>query len=112
LQEFIEHLSKGEFRIPICKSCASKVWPPSPHCPYCLSKTSLEKIEKTGILLEFTSSFLEGKEGVFGLVDMSGIKLIGSFGTKRLKEGMKVRMKGCGVKPDGTTFYSFTPAMS
>jgi uncharacterized OB-fold protein len=86
------------------------VWPPSHHCPNCLSKTSLKKIEITGILLEFTSSYVKGKEGIFGLVEMSGIKLIGSFGTQHLKEGMKVRMKGCGIMPDGTTFYSFTPA--
>jgi hypothetical protein len=70
----------------------------------------LKKIETSGILLEFTSSHIKGKEGTFGLVEMSGIKLVGSFGASHLKEGMKVKMSECGVRPDGTTFYSFTPA--
>lgn len=109
MQEFIEHLKKGEFRMPVCVSCGSKVWPPSHHCPHCLSKTSLKKIKTTGSLIEFTSSRVKGKEGVFGLVEMAGIKLVGSFSDQQLKEGMKVRMIGCGVKPDGTIFYSFAP---
>src|SRR5688572_30554911 len=74
MQGFIEHLKKGEFRMPVCNSCGSKAWPPSSRCPHCLSKTSLKKIETTGTLIEFTSSHVKGKEGVFGLVDMSGIK--------------------------------------
>ncbi|WP_148681183.1 Zn-ribbon domain-containing OB-fold protein [Candidatus Nitrososphaera gargensis] len=110
MQEFLDHLKKGKFMVPTCISCGSKVWPPSHRCPYCLSKTSLKKIETTGILLEFSSSHIKGKEGVFGLIEMSGIKLIGSFGTPQLKEGMKVKMTRCGVRPDGTAFYSFAPA--
>jgi hypothetical protein len=46
-------------------------------------------------------------EGTFGLIEMSGIKLIGSFDTSDLREGLKVRMVSCGVKEDGTTFYFF-----
>jgi hypothetical protein len=53
---------------------------------------------------------VKGKEGIFGLVEMSGIKLVGSFGTPHLKEGMSVTMTGCGVKADGAAFYSFAPA--
>jgi len=112
LREFIEHLKTGKFRVPKCMSCGSNAWPPSHCCPYCLSKTSLKKIETTGILLEFTSSHCKGKEGIFGLVEMSGIKLVGSFHTTHLKEGMKVRMKECGIGPDGTAFYFFTPTMA
>lgn len=107
---FFEHLKKGEFRMPVCQSCGSMAWPPSHRCPHCLRKTSLKKIETTGTLIEFTSSHVKGKEGVFGLVEMSGIRLVGSFGNQQLKEGMKVRMTECGVKPDGTVFYSFVPA--
>ena len=110
MEGFIEHLKKGEFRMPMCQSCGSMAWPPSHRCPHCLHKTSLKKIETTGTLIEFTSSHVKGMEGVFGLVEMSGIKLVGSFDDLRLKEGMKVRMTGCGTKPDGTTFYSFAPA--
>lgn len=46
------------------------------------------------------------------MVEMSGIKLVGSFHTTHLKEGMKVRMKECGIGPDGTAFYFFTPTMA
>ena len=95
--------------MPTCISCGSKAWPPSHRCPRCLSKTSLKKIETTGILLEFANSHVKGKEGIFGLVEMSGIKLVGSFDTSLLKEGMKVRMKECRVGPDGAAFYHFTP---
>jgi uncharacterized OB-fold protein len=110
VQEFIEHLKKGEFRMAVCRSCGIKAWPPYRRCPHCQSKTSLKKIETTGTLIEFTNSHIKGKEGVFGLVEMSGIKLIGSFSEQQLKEGMKVRMTECGVMPDGTAFYSFAPA--
>ena len=110
MQKFIEHLKKGEFRMPTCTLCGASVWPPSHRCSHCLSKTSMKKIDMTGILLEFTSSHIKGKEGVFGVVQMSGIKLVGSFSTTHLKEGMKVKMKKCGIGTDGTAFYFFMPA--
>jgi hypothetical protein len=75
-----------------------------------MSKTRFKKKKTTGTLIEFTSSHIEGKEGVFGLVEMAGIKLVGSFGDQQLKEGMRVRMIECGVRSDGTAFYSFAPA--
>jgi uncharacterized protein len=109
LEDFIEQLSKGKFRVPICGSCKTKVWPPSHYCPRCLSKASLEIIETSGTLLEFTDSYVEGMKGTFGLIEMSGIKLIGSFDTSDLREGLKVKMVTCGVKPDGNAFYFFKP---
>jgi uncharacterized OB-fold protein len=93
--------------LPVCNSCKTKVWPPSHYCPLCLSKTSLEVIETTGTLLEFTNSYIKGMEGTFGLVEMSGIKVIGSFDTSELREGIKVKMVRCGVRPDGIAFYFF-----
>ncbi|HEX7031927.1 MAG TPA: hypothetical protein VF172_02905 [Nitrososphaera sp.] len=72
----------------------------------------MKKINTTGILLEFSRSHVKGKEGVFGLVEMSGIRLIGSFGDHELEEGMKVRMTSCGLKSDGTAFYFFAPVSS
>jgi hypothetical protein len=48
-------------------------------------------------------------EGCYGLVEMSGIKLIGSFETIELREGLKVKMVRCGVRPDGTPYYFFEP---
>ncbi len=54
-------------------------------------------------------SHLRGREGCYGLVEMSGIKLIGSFDILELKDGLKVRMVRCGVRPDGTPYYFFEP---
>ncbi|HEX2614285.1 MAG TPA: hypothetical protein VHL10_02235 [Nitrososphaera sp.] len=110
MQEFLESLKKGEFKIPVCTLCRNKAWPPSRHCPHCLHETSLQKVDTTGTLLEFTSSHIKGKEGIFGLVEMSGIKIVGSFDSLQLKEGMKVKMSGCGVRPDGTALFHFTKA--
>jgi uncharacterized OB-fold protein len=109
LQEFIENLKKGEFRLPVCNSCKAKVWPPSNYCPQCLSKTSLRNIDTRGTLIHFTKSYVKGMEGFYGLVEMSGIKLIGSFETVELREGLRVRMVTCGVRPDGTPYYFFEP---
>jgi uncharacterized OB-fold protein len=109
LQEFIEHLKKGQFRLPVCTSCKAKAWPPSHYCPQCLSKTSVQVIDTTGTLIHFTRSYLKGSEGYYGIVEMSGIKLIGSFDTLEMKEGIKVKMVMCGLTPDGTPYYLFDP---
>lgn len=55
-------------------------------------------------------SYLKGREGCYGMVEMSGIKLIGSFESLEMKEGIKVKMVRCGVMPDGTPYYFFEPA--
>ena len=109
LRDFIEKLSVGKFQVPRCGSCNTMVWPPCHYCPLCHSKTALEDIETIGTLLEFTNSSIEGIHSTFGLVDMSGIKLLGTFNTSELKEGQKVRMVTCGLRSDGTTFYFFEP---
>lgn len=49
-------------------------------------------------------------EGCYGLVDMAGMKVIGSFDTfLELKEGLQVKMVGCGLKPNGTPYFFFEP---
>lgn len=109
--DFIDYLKRGEFRIAVCRSCKAKAWPPSMHCPRCLSETSLQKTVATGTLVEFTKSHVRDREGIFGVVEMSGFKLVGSFADNdNLREGMKVKMTRCGVRPDGTAFYCFEPA--
>jgi hypothetical protein len=60
-------------------------------------------------LVHFTQSYLKGMEGCYGLVEMSGIKLIGSFDTPDLREGLRVKMVRCGVRPDGAPYYFFEP---
>jgi uncharacterized OB-fold protein len=109
LEDFIEKLNIGKFEVPRCGSCNIRVWPPCHYCPQCHSKTALEAIETIGTLLEFTNSSIEGMQGTFGLVDMSGIKLLASFNTPELREGQKVKMLRCGINSDGATFYFFEP---
>ena len=109
MQEFIDSLKRGEFRLPVCTSCEAKIWPPSYYCSMCLSNTSLQIINTDGTLLYFTISYLKGMEGCYGLVEMAGIKLIGSFDTLELKDGVQVKMVRCGLKPNGTPYYIFEP---
>jgi hypothetical protein len=52
---------------------------------------------------------MRGKEGMFGVVDIDGVRLIGSFETLSMRKGMKVRMKSCGVDAHGGAFYVFAP---
>lgn len=110
MKEFFECLRRGEFKVPVCTTCNIKAWPPFHHCPHCLCKIPLQNIPTTGTLLEFTNSHIKDKEGIFGFIEMSGIKIIGSFDDKDLKVGMKVKMSGCGIGQDGTVFYNFTKA--
>ena len=59
--------------------------------------------------MHFTQSYLKGTEGCYGLVDMSGIKLIGAFETLELREGVKVKMVKCGITRNGSPYYLFEP---
>ncbi|HJU95836.1 MAG TPA: hypothetical protein VJ643_07365 [Nitrososphaera sp.] len=59
--------------------------------------------------MHFTQSYLKGTEGCYGLVEMSGIRLIGAFETLELREGLKVKMVKCGITRDGSPYYLFEP---
>ncbi len=107
MREFIESLRRGEFRIPVCVACGSKAWPPSSTCPRCYSPTRMVDGGRTGKLLEFSCSHVRGKEGLFGVVQIDDIRLVGSLDEYSLKEGMDVVMIDCGIHDDGTTFYRF-----
>lgn len=96
------------FKVPVCIRCRKKVWPPSSICPSCYSKTELKKIDRKGVLVEFATSHVRGHEGMFGIVEMDGFRLVGSFGKTKLVQGMQVRMVDCGVR-DGTPYYLFAP---
>ena len=103
-------MQRGEFRICICRSCGKKIWPPSENCSICLSKTILKKNYEEGKLIEFTQSYMKYSEGVFGIVDVCGIRVVGSISGQPLWHGMKVKMTKCGVSANGTVFYQFRPA--
>jgi uncharacterized OB-fold protein len=108
LEEFIKNLKRGKFMIPYCMSCGSATWPPSDHCYLCASKTKLRRIEHlTGKLVEFTTSYHMGNRTVFGIIDIEGIKLIGSINSILPYVGMNVNITACGILSDGTPFYEF-----
>lgn len=108
MRQFVDYIKAGRFRVPVCTSCRTKAWPPSPYCPKCLSRTAFRKVKTTGTLLEFSSSHVRDHEGLFGVVDMDGIRLVGSFDPDAsLSVGMKVRMSRCGVSDAGTPYYWF-----
>lgn len=75
----------------------------------CYSKTALKKVSGRGVLVEFAASYVRGHEGIFGIIEMDGFRLVGSFDSVELAEGMKVGMIGCGVR-DGTPYYLFASA--
>ncbi len=109
--EFLEYLRKNKFVVPACTSCGKRAWPPALHCPSCLAKTELRPASKKGTLVEFASSHLRGREGVFGMIEMEdGFRIVGSLSGEKLYKGMKVKMVECGLSPaDGAPYYRFSP---
>lgn len=112
MPDFLDFIKKGEFRITVCLSCRKKIWPPSSFCSFCLSKTKFRKIKNAGILREYVYSYknLDYQETTFGIIDLSGILLIGSICDVPVYRGMKVKMTSCGISPDGKVFYHFAPS--
>jgi uncharacterized OB-fold protein len=102
----MEHLKKKEFRVPICRACKKKVWPPFSRCPICFCDSSMQRVHPVGVLLEFSNSHLDDDVS-YGIVDMQGIFLLGSLHDSKISRGMKVIMFDCGVRRDGRIFYRF-----
>ncbi len=106
MRKFYDFIRRGEFRVAVCKNCRKKIWPPTEFCCDCFFATSLEKIETTGTLIECTTSHIYDSEDLYGVVDMQGIKLIGSLSGNTIP-GTKVRMVECGIRESGCLFYHF-----
>ena len=56
--------------------------------------------------MEVTTSHICGREDLYGVVDMRGIKLLGSL-SGDVTPGMKVRMVKCGIRENGCLYYHF-----
>ena len=94
-----------------CTKCHRRSFPPSRLSRCCSASTKLDRIAQNGILIEFSESYISGSPIVYGLVDFSGIRLMGDFSpSDRLKVGMEVRIRAIGLQPDGRPFYSFSPS--
>jgi uncharacterized OB-fold protein len=109
MKEFLERLRAGQFELPVCVSCRKKMWPPSHICSTCLSDTIFKKIRRTGRLVVASRSYVKDREGVFGVIDIDGIRIVGSLNSDRLPIGTIMEMTACGVRKDGTPFYDFEP---
>jgi uncharacterized OB-fold protein len=93
---------------PFCNSCNKKIWPPSYFCSICFELTELKKFQTVGTIIEFTASYVKNR-GTFGVVDLDGIRIIGSILGELLYEGMQVKMNRCGITQDGSAYYHFVP---
>jgi uncharacterized OB-fold protein len=105
--DFFSYLKKGEFRIPACIQCHRIVWPPSQFCSVCLGGVRSRRVRQKGIIIEFTYSHIGSTQGIVGLIELCGVRLLGSIFGKPVRRGGKVKMTSCGITPEGAVFYNF-----
>jgi hypothetical protein len=60
-----------------------------------------------GTVLEFTTSHHKDSKGTFGIIDLAGIRIVGSILGEFIYEGIHVRMTKCGISQDGSAYYHF-----
>ena len=111
MKDFFYYLKKGELRIPTCTACHRKVWPPTFFCNMCyISEIEMVKADPKGIILEHTQSdFVElGAENIYALIDIGGIRLIGSVVGGLVSVNKSVLLKRCGIRNNLCPFYEFS----
>lgn len=110
VKEFLDSLRKGKFKIPFCLNCDSKIWPPANICSNCYSgKIRMSKLEPRGRLIEHSSSHIGSTEKV-GLVEISGIRIIGILSEGSLNPGSAVKLTKCGLDKDNSPYFEFSAA--
>lgn len=58
--------------------------------------------------MEYTTAYTICGPVIFGVIEISGIKLVGSLHPSTTPQvGMSVKMVNCGLSTDGTPFYEF-----
>lgn len=110
MRDFFYYLNKGELRIPTCNNCHHKIWPPRSFCSRCFSKDlELPRGCVKGRVLEFSKSYANGThhESTFALIEISGIRLIGSVVGRRVSNDNCVIVQRCGLGKDKEPFYEF-----
>lgn len=108
MKKFLYYLSNGDFRVPVCDNCGTKIWPPSNICSNCFSKKiGMSKLESKGRLIEYSQSFI-GESKNLGLVEISGIRLIGSLSQANISPGSPVKLTRCGLDRDNFPYYEFS----
>ena len=110
VKEFLDSLRKGKFRIPICLNCDSKIWPPANICSNCYSgKIRMSKLDPRGRLIEHSLSHIDSTEKL-GVVEISGIRIIGILSEGNLNPGSAVKLTKCGLDKDNSPYYEFSAA--
>jgi uncharacterized OB-fold protein len=108
MEQFLNNLKGSRFAIPYCIRCNSPSWPPIERCNICMSRVKLKRIKTpVGHLIEHTTAYNMSKPVIFGVIELDGIKLVGSLHSVAPYVGMGLRMINCGVSADGTPFYEF-----
>jgi uncharacterized OB-fold protein len=108
MKEFFDFLRRGKFRIPICNNCNSKIWPPSNTCKNCYSKKMrMSKLDPKGRLIEYSESFIDKNKNL-GLVEISGIRIIGIINEGNMNHGSLVKLTRCGLDNNNSPYYEFS----
>ena len=109
MEKFINYLKDNKFVVPYCPRCNAPAWPPVDCCYTCMSKVKLRRAKSLeGHLIEYTVSYRLSKPQIFGIIEVGGIKLIGSVQSSVAPfVGMFLTMKNCGISNDGTPYYEF-----
>jgi len=69
----------------------------------------MSKLDRKGRLIENSKSFI-GENKNLGLVEMSGIRIIGVLSEEGLNPGCTVKLMKCGVDKDNLPYYEFSSA--
>lgn len=73
-----------------------------------MSRVKLRRIRSpVGSLIEYTTAHNLCSPMIFGLIEINGIKLVGSLKSLLPQVGMRVKMINCGISVEGTPFYEF-----
>lgn len=69
----------------------------------------MSKSEMRGQLIELLSSFI-GDSKKIGLVEMSGIRIIGILSGGNMNPGSMVKLIKCGLDEDNSPYFEFSSA--
>jgi uncharacterized OB-fold protein len=110
MKDFFYYLQRGQLRIPTCCNCHQKVWPPNQFCSQCFSRRiDMVKADCKGRIIEFSKSHNKNNKSelTYGLIEISGVRLIGSIVGKGIKANNSVLLRRCGLTESKNAFYEF-----
>ena len=68
----------------------------------------MSEINTKGRIVECSESFI-GDSKNLGLVELSGIRIIGVLREGIMKPGTAVKLSNCGIDKDNSPYYEFSP---